>query len=325
MNTHVFRKALPGEEAQIFRLIQERIAWMDEQGIDGWNHADYTSIYPLEHYRQILPDLFVLQDMQTGEILCAGALYDTDDRWEAPGSAYYLHHFTSKVGCSQAGTEFLQYAQNYARSQGKAYLRLDSAQGNRQLAAYYQRHGYLPVGTCSDGPYQGVLRQKKLGAFTMRKAVMADLDQIASVEAACFPVAEAATREQFAARLKSYRDHFWLLFDGEELISFVNGFVTNERNLRDEMYENAALHDPNGAWQMIFGVNTLPQYRRLGCADRLLRQAIQDAKGQGRTGLVLTCKDHMLHYYGKFGFQNEGISENSTHGNVAWNQMRLTF
>lgn len=325
MNAHVFRKAQPGEETRVFSLIQERIAWMDEHGINGWNHADYTSVYPLKHYRQILQNLFVLQDTQTNEILCAGALYDADDRWEAPESAYYLHHFTSKVGSSQAGTEFLQYAENYARCQGKVYLRLDSAKNNRQLAAYYERHGYLPVGTCSDGSYQGILWEKKLDAFTVRTATTEDLDQISSVEAACFPAAEAAARVQFAARLHSYPDHFWLMFDGEKLISFVNGFATNEPNLRDEMYENAALHDPKGAWQMVFGVNTLPQYRHLGCADRLLRQAIQDAKAQGRTGLVLTCKDHMLHYYSKFGFQNEGVSENSTHGNVTWNQMRLTF
>lgn len=44
----------------------------------------------------------------------------------------------------------------------------------------------------------------------------------------------------------------------------------------------------------------------------------------GRKGLVLTCKDHLVHYYAKFGFENEGISE-SEHGGVRWNQMRLKF
>ncbi len=44
----------------------------------------------------------------------------------------------------------------------------------------------------------------------------------------------------------------------------------------------------------------------------------------GRKGLVLTCKDHLVHYYAKFGFENEGVSE-SEHGGVRWNQMRLKF
>ena len=41
-------------------------------------------------------------------------------------------------------------------------------------------------------------------------------------------------------------------------------------------------------------------------------------------GLVLTCKDKLIHYYAKFGFVNEGVSA-SVHGNVTWYQMRLTF
>ena len=47
-------------------------------------------------------------------------------------------------------------------------------------------------------------------------------------------------------------------------------------------------------------------------------------KKQERKGLVLTCKDHLVHYYAKFGFENEGVSE-SEHGGVKWNQMRLKF
>ena len=41
-------------------------------------------------------------------------------------------------------------------------------------------------------------------------------------------------------------------------------------------------------------------------------------------GLVLTCKEKLLHYYAKFDFANEGVST-STHGGVVWYQMRLRF
>ena len=158
----------------------------------------------------------------------------------------------------------------------------------------------------------------------IRKATLADLAAITAVEAECFPAAEAATEESFHGRLSVYPDHFWLLFDGEKLISFVNGMVTDIADLCDEMYENAAMHDENGAWQMIFGVNTIPSYRRRGLAEQVLRQVIADAKTQGRKGLVLTCKDKLVHYYAKLGFVSEGVSE-SNHGGVVWYQMRLTF
>ncbi len=152
-----------------------------------------------------------------------------------------------------------------------------------------------------------------------------DIAAIAAVEAACFPPAEAATEAEFIERVRYYVNHFWLLYDADKLIAFVDGFVTDEPDLTDEMYENARMHNENGAWQMIFGVNTLPEYRRRGYAGELIRRAIADAKQQGRKGLVLTCKERLIAYYAKFGFADEGVSEKSTHGNVRWHQMRLTF
>lgn len=158
----------------------------------------------------------------------------------------------------------------------------------------------------------------------IRTAAISDLDAVTAVEAECFPPAEAATREDFERRLAHYSDHFWLMFDGDKLIAFVDGMVTDEADLTDEMYERAELHNKNGAWQMIFGVNTIPDYRKHGYAGDLIKRAISDAKSQGRKGLVLTCKDKLIHYYAKFGFKNEGVSA-SVHGNVTWYQMRLTF
>ena len=158
----------------------------------------------------------------------------------------------------------------------------------------------------------------------IRTATMDDLQAVAAVEAECFPAAEAATEEEFAERLKYYGNHFWLMFEEEKLIAFVDGFVTDEADLTDEMYEKAELHNEDGAWQMIFGVNTIPSHRRHGYAGQLIQRAIEDAKEQGRKGLVLTCKDRLVPYYAKFGFKNEGVSE-STHGNVVWYQMRLEF
>lgn len=158
----------------------------------------------------------------------------------------------------------------------------------------------------------------------IRHANANDLDAIAAVEAQCFPAAEAATRSSIQKRLAAFPQHFWLLEDGDTLVGFVNGMVTELPDLTDEMYENAELHDPNGAWQMIFGVDTIPAYRRQGCAGRLLRQVIEDTRAAGRKGLVLTCKEHLVHYYAGFGFVNEGVS-GSTHGGVRWYQMRLRF
>ena len=159
----------------------------------------------------------------------------------------------------------------------------------------------------------------------IRNATMDDLDSIAMVEAECFPVSEAATKEDFRKRIQYYGNHFWLMYDENQLIAFVDGFVTDEKDLTDEMYEKASMHNEDGDWQMIFGVNTLLAYRKHGYAGELICCAIDDAKKQGRKGLVLTCKERLISYYAKFGFIDEGVSDKSKHGNVEWHQMRLTF
>lgn len=161
--------------------------------------------------------------------------------------------------------------------------------------------------------------------MVIKHASRKDIPALTAVETACFPPAEAATEKEFIDRVQYYGNHFWLLYEGDKLLAFVDGFVTDEPDLTDVMYEDAALHNEQGAWQMIFGVNTLPEYRRHGYAGQLLRRAVADARQQGRKGLVLTCKERLLPYYAKFGFQDEGATDKSTHGNVAWHQMRLSF
>ena len=166
---------------------------------------------------------------------------------------------------------------------------------------------------------------------TIRHATLADLDAIAAVEAACFPAAEAAGKDAIRARLETYPDFFWLLTDDDEhgegsgrIIAFINGFATNLPDLTDDMYDDVSMHNPEGAWQMIFGVDTAPEYQHQGHASALMRQAIADTRAAGRQGLVLTCKDRLVGFYTRFGFLDEGISD-STHGNVTWHQMRLPF
>lgn len=158
----------------------------------------------------------------------------------------------------------------------------------------------------------------------IRHATLADLDAAAALEAACFPAAEAASKESIRARIAAFPEHFWLLFDGDRLVSMVNGMVTDDADLTDIMYDEAELHRENGAWQMIFTVATHPDFQCQGLAGQLLRRTIEDSRAQGRRGLVLTCKDFRVHYYAKFGFVSEGLSR-SSHGGAVWYQMRLTF
>ena len=84
--------------------------------------------------------------------------------------------------------------------------------------------------------------------LNIRTATLEDLQAVTAVEATCFPPAEAATEADFRGRLTHYGNHFWLLFDEKgQLLSFVDGMVTDEPDLTDEMYAHASLHNERGA------------------------------------------------------------------------------
>lgn len=160
--------------------------------------------------------------------------------------------------------------------------------------------------------------------MNIRHAFLSDLDVLSEIENRCFPPSEAASKETLRGRLAVYPNHFWLMEENGCIVSFVNGMTTDESELRDEMYFTPELHNESGKWQMIFGVNTLPEYRRRGYAAVLLKRVLDDALEQGRQGAVLTCKRELLCYYGRLGFMNEGISC-SEHGGAVWYGMRAIF
>ena len=151
-----------------------------------------------------------------------------------------------------------------------------------------------------------------------------DLDRVTEVEAVCFPAAEAATRESFAQRIVAFPECFFVAEHNGTIIGFINGCATDERTIRDEMFEDSSLHNPEGCYQSIFGLDVIPEYQRQGIAAKLMKHLIEDAKKKGRRGLILTCKDRLIHYYAKFGYQNLGISA-SVHGGAVWYDMLLEF
>ena len=161
---YIFRKAHQAEVAEVFALVMRRVAWMDRVGIRQWNTTKYDQCYPLAYYEQRRQqnELFVLEDALTGRLLCVGALFHEDARWPDSKPAFYLHHFAAELDAKGAGSVFLKMAEDYTAGQGKQYLRLDSAVDNPVLANYYTSRGYVEAGRCTDGMYEGILREKKL-------------------------------------------------------------------------------------------------------------------------------------------------------------------
>lgn len=159
--------------------------------------------------------------------------------------------------------------------------------------------------------------------YRIRNVKIEDLDAVTEVEALCFPEAEAAPRKALALRIGTFPDSFFVAeADDGKIIGFINGCVTGERTIRDEMFEDESLHDADGAYQSIFGLDVIEPWRRQGVAAALMNHMIGAAKKCGRKGLILTCKDRLIPYYEKFGYRSLGVSQ-SVHGGAVWYDMIL--
>ena len=161
-------------------------------------------------------------------------------------------------------------------------------------------------------------------ALTIRTPRPDEGGTLADIESRCFSAATAASRGQIEARLAAFPDCFLLAEADGVPVGFINGARADEPALPDAMYHDTALHRPGGAWQTVFGLSVLPPYRRRSVAGRLLEAFIELARKRGCDGVVLTCREPLIHYYERFGFVDRGVAD-SAHGGEIWYDMRLTF
>ncbi|MCD8214570.1 MAG: GNAT family N-acetyltransferase [Clostridiales bacterium] len=161
-------------------------------------------------------------------------------------------------------------------------------------------------------------------SLKIRTAAYEDLEGIAEIEKECFPIVEAASKQLFKERIRFYGNHFLVLEFGGVIADFINGLVSDSEVITDEMYEKPCFHNKSGKYQAVFGLDVAPKYRNNGFSALLMNALISKAKNEKRQGVILTCKEHMIVFYEKFGFKNKGISE-SIHGGAEWYDMILKF
>ena len=161
-----YRRLSVEEVKDVFALIIKRVDWMNAHGLRSWNTTNYLERYPLTYYEEMAGagSLYGLTG-EDGDILSAGVLLQKDERWEDGAEAIYLHNFVSSMTAPGAGSVFLEETEKHAAGLGISIIRLDVAENNDIMNRYYESRGYLISGTCTDGPYHGILREKKITLF----------------------------------------------------------------------------------------------------------------------------------------------------------------
>ncbi|QJB58135.1 GNAT family N-acetyltransferase [Pseudodesulfovibrio sp. zrk46] len=158
--------------------------------------------------------------------------------------------------------------------------------------------------------------------ITIRMVDPDDLTACHTIEVRSFPPSEAAWTSSLENRINYYPEGFLVAECNGEIVGQVNSGSTSKDDISDEEFKQLIGHDPDGQNIVIFSLSVLPEYRKTGVGSKLLSSFIDNAREMGKSKVLLICKDDLIPYYSKYGFQNAGPSA-STHGGATWHEMVL--
>lgn len=158
--------------------------------------------------------------------------------------------------------------------------------------------------------------------YEFRKICPEDAETAAEIEAVCFPPSEACTLPIMRERIALAGDSFLAAVDRKtgRMIGFINALCTSEQSLRDELFTDTKLHNPEGENVMICSVAVLPDYRGQGIAREMMREFLSRQQVSGKKQAILTCVPEKIKMYEKFGFTDRGESD-SAWGGEKWHEM----
>ncbi len=154
--------------------------------------------------------------------------------------------------------------------------------------------------------------------LNIRKARPKDMDRVYEIEQESFPPEEAATKEKYIWRQEHYPELFLIAEDSGHICGCICMISMDASLINDDVFETDPI--PDGKTCAVLTVMTEAAARRKGVAGLLLEAGIDAARSQGMDSIVLTCKEHLVHYYSRFGFEKVGVSA-SVHGGAVWYDM----
>ncbi|WMJ84865.1 GNAT family N-acetyltransferase [Oscillospiraceae bacterium LTW-04] len=162
-----FRKAVPSETSEVFKIYREAIIRMQASGIDQWD-----DIYPTQAViEQDIANGEMTIGLMDGIIACAFVL--NDEQWEGYEGGNWLYSslcfsvlhrlcvnpiYQGKGVAKQA----IQYIETLLKSEGVDVLRLDSFPKNSNAIKLYEKLDYIKVGETTFRKGLFYLYEKKL-------------------------------------------------------------------------------------------------------------------------------------------------------------------
>lgn len=160
--------------------------------------------------------------------------------------------------------------------------------------------------------------------YKIRNVAESDLDRCFEIEQVSYEGNEAATKEKIRKRIRNYPEGFIVLDLNGMVVGFVNCGATDDVDLANEEFKDLTGHDSNGKHMVIFSVVVHPDFQGKGFAGKLLADFINRIKRMQKRSIHLICRDNLIEFYKKYGFEYIRKSD-STHGGFNWHEMVLRF
>ena len=100
----------------------------------------------------------------------------------------------------------------------------------------------------------------------LRKGAFRDWKALEEIEKICFPEAEAASGKVLKERLLVFPEHFWILEAEGRAVGFVNGMVTDQKTITDDLFACSSLHKER---------RSLAVYIWSGCAPSIPKKGLR--------------------------------------------------
>ncbi|KAK4052711.1 hypothetical protein OIV83_001998 [Microbotryomycetes sp. JL201] len=146
-----------------------------------------------------------------------------------------------------------------------------------------------------------------------------DIGRAFELESAGYPADEAASLESLRSRQQGAPELFLGAYDGQTLVGFVCGTLTDKATLT---HDSMSTHVPDAPYVAIHSVCVASSHRRQGIALGLVRDYIARLRSAGRYhGALLIAHDNLIPLYQKAGFELVGKSS-VVHGSEPWFEMK---
>lgn len=147
---------------EVMALMTDVAAWLATKGYAG----QWPPVIPRDFIAASIAKDEVYLVFQGERVVGTVALQWSDPSiWgERPPDACYVHRLAIRREYAGAalGLAVLRWAAEFARSQGKRFLRLDCWAENPVLVQYYTQAGFRPCGEVKIGTWRGALFEREL-------------------------------------------------------------------------------------------------------------------------------------------------------------------